>query len=179
MDFVVDQYFPIVEQFEAELAALEDRIFGGRFDRAAAARVYHLKRDLLAMKRATAPLVSVTGHLMRCHSPLVPPETGVLFQDVHDHVLRVTEIIDSVQELSTTALAANLSLISVAQNEDTRRLAAWAAILAVPTMLAGVYGMNFEFMPETKWEFGYPLAVGVMATVCVLLYRGFKKSGWL
>ncbi len=179
MDYVVDQFFPIVERFEAELAELEDRILGGRFDREAAARIYHLKRDLLALKRAAAPLVSVTGHLMRTSNPLVPAATAVLFQDVHDHTLRVVEIIDSVQELSTTALSANLSLISLAQNEDTRRLAAWAAILAVPTMLAGIYGMNFDTMPELRWQFGYPLAVGVMVTACGLLYRGFKKTGWL
>jgi magnesium transporter len=179
MDFVVDQYFPIVERFEADLAVLEEQIFGRRIDPRTAARVYRLKRDLLALKRAATPLVGISAHLMRTHSPLVPADTAVLFGDVHDHVLRVAETIDSVQELSSTALAANLSLVSVAQNEDTRRLAAWAAILAVPTMMAGIYGMNFENMPELKWEYGYPLVLGLMAGVCFLVYRGFRRSGWL
>ena len=179
MDFVVDQYFPIVDGCEDELSELEDKIFSGRIDRDAAIRIYHLKRDLLALKRATTPLVSMSGHLMRTACPLVTPDTAVMFQDVNDHVLRIVEIIDGLQELSTTALTANLSLISLGQNSDTRRLAAWAAILAVPTMLAGVYGMNFDFMPEIHWKFGYPMVLVIMITACSLLYRGFKRTGWL
>jgi magnesium transporter len=179
MDFVVDQYFPIVDCCGDELAELEARIFAGEFDREAATRIYHLKRDLLALKRATTPMVSISGHLMRTPCPLVSPDTAVRFQDVNDHVLRIVEAIDGLQELSTTALAANLSLVSLSQNADTRRLAAWAAILAVPTMVAGIYGMNFEHMPEKNWEFGYPLSLALMLSVCLLLYRGFKRSKWL
>jgi len=179
MDFIVDQFFPIVDDCEGELAELESHIFAGKLNRDAAVRIYHLKRDLLDLKRATAPLVSISSHLMRTTCPLITPETAELFQDVHDHVLRIIEIIDSVQELTTTALTANLALISLSQNADMRRLAAWAAMLAVPTMIAGIYGMNFETMPELKWTYGYPFVLGVMATICLLLYRGFKRSGWL
>jgi magnesium transporter len=179
MDFVVDQYFPIVDARGDELAELEARIFAGKIDREAATRIYHLKRDLLALKRATTPLVSISSHLMRTACPLVTPDTAVRFQDVNDHILRIVETIDGLQELSTTALTANLSLISLSQNADTRRLASWAAILAVPTMVAGIYGMNFVHMPEKDWELGYPLSLGVMLGVCLLLYRGFKRSKWL
>jgi magnesium transporter len=179
MDFVVDHYFPVVEQLETELQELEARIFGDRFDREATPRIYRLKRNLLVLKRAITPLVGITGHLMRDPSPLIPAEARVFFQDINDHVLRLAEIIDSLQELSSTALAANLSLLSLSQNQDTRKLAAWAAIIAVPTMLAGLYGMNFEKMPELKWDYGYPLAVGLMAALCLLLYRGVRRSGWL
>jgi magnesium transporter len=179
MDFVVDQYFPIVEQMESELDELEERIFGGRFDRDATSRIYRLKRNLLALKRTTTPLINISGHLMRSSSPLIPAEIGVLFQDVNDHVLRISENIDSLQELSSTALAANLSLVSLSQNTDTRKLAAWAAIIAVPTMVAGLYGMNFEWMPALKWDFGFLMIVALMAVFCLLLYRAFRRSGWL
>ncbi len=179
MDFVVDQYFPLVDACGDELAQLEARIFAAEIDHEAASRIYRLKRDLLALKRATTPLVSISGHLMRTPCPLVAPDTAVRFQDVNDHVLRIVEIIDGLQELSTTALTANLSLISQSQNADTRRLAAWAAILAVPTMVAGIYGMNFEHMPEKNWLLGYPLSLILMFSICLLLYRGFKRSKWL
>ena len=178
MDFVVDHYFPVVEQLEADLESLENSIFAEKFDRAATPRIYRLKRNLLALKRAITPLVGVTGHLMH-DTALIPKEAKVFFRDVNDHVLRLAEIIDSLQELSSTALAANLSLLQLSQNQDTRKLAAWAAIIAVPTMLAGVYGMNFEKMPELKWDYGYPLAIGIMVTLCFLLYRGFRRYGWL
>jgi magnesium transporter len=110
---------------------------------------------------------------------VIPAETRPYFQDVHDHVLRINEMIDTVQQLAETALNAHLALASVSQNEDTKRLAAWAAILAVPTMIAGLYGMNFDNIPELHWRLGYPLATGLMLLVCTLLYRGFKRSGWL
>ena len=98
---------------------------------------------------------------------------------MHDHVIRISELIDNLQQLSHTALEANLALISVAQNDDTKRLAACAAILAVPTMIAGLYGMNFKYMPETEWAWGYPIALLLMLSICVLLYRWFRKVGWL
>jgi magnesium transporter len=110
---------------------------------------------------------------------LIPPDTQPYFQDVHDHVVRIADMIDSLQQLSHIALEANLALISVAQNDDTKRLAAWAAILAVPTMIAGLYGMNFKFMPETEWAYGYPAAVLGMLATCGFLYRWFRKVGWL
>ena len=111
--------------------------------------------------------------------PVIPEDTRLYFRDIYDHVLRVNEMIDTLRELLTTALEANLSLISVSQNEDTKRLAAWAAIIAVPTMIAGVYGMNFNRMPELQWTYGYPVVMGLMGAACAGLFIGFKRSGWL
>ena len=179
MDFVVDQFFPFVDALEARLEALEAAIFHERFSAETTERIYRLKRDLLEVKRAVSPLVDVCTRLMRPDVLLIPEDTRVYFRDVYDHAIRLTEMVDMLRELLTTALEANLSLVSVAQNEAMKRLAGWAAIIAVPTMVAGVYGMNFKFMPELDWPFGYPLAVGVMLGACAYLYYRFKRSGWL
>jgi magnesium transporter len=179
MDFVVDQYFPIVDTLEEQLEELEEEIFGDRFSRETTGRIYQLKRDLLVIKRAVSPLIDVCNRLMRFDSALIPEDTRPYFRDVYDHVVRINDMVDNTRELLTTALEANLSLISVSQNEDTKRLAAWAAIIAVPTMVAGIYGMNFRHMPELSWAAGYPLSLGVMALACMGLFFGFKRSGWL
>ena len=179
MDFIVDQYFPIVEALEDQLEELEEEIFGSRFSRETTGKIYHLKRNLLSVKRAVSPLIDVCNRLMRFESPLVPDDTRPYFRDVYDHVIRINDMVDNTRELLTTALEANLSLISVSQNEDTKRLAAWAAIIAVPTMIAGIYGMNFRHMPEIGWAWGYPASLAVMGVACAGLYAGFKRSGWL
>ena len=179
MDFIVDQYFPVVEALEDELRALEAEIFAGRFKKETTGRLYRLMRDLVAVRRAASPLVGVSSHLARVESPALPAETRPYFQDVNDHVLHINEMIDTVHQLSETALNAHLALASVAQNEDTKRLAAWAAILAVPTMIAGLYGMNFDNIPELHWKLGYPVSLFAMFLVCLTLYRGFRRSGWL
>ena len=179
MDFVVDQYLPIVEALEERLEGLEEEIFGDTFDRTTTARIYELKRDLLVLKRAASPLVDVCNRLMRFDSHFVPEDTRPYFRDVYDHALRVNEMIDNLRELLTTALEANLSLISVSQSEHSKRLTAWAAIIAVPTMIAGIYGMNFRTMPELQWTYGYPLVMAVMIGACLSLFIGFKRSGWL
>ena len=179
MDFIVDQYFPVMDALELELDELEEQIFSGKFVRSVTARLYHLRRDLLSLKQGVTPLMEVSSRLSRITSHLIPPDTRPYFQDVHDHVMRIADLIDSLQQLSHIALEANLALISVSQNDDMKRLAAWAAILAVPTLIAGLYGMNFKFMPETEWEFGYPLAMATMFSICGFLYRWFRKVGWL
>jgi magnesium transporter len=179
MDFIVDQYFPIVESLDEQLEVLEEEIFGDGFSRETTSRIYELKRNLLAVKRAVSPLIDVCNRLMRFDSTLIHEDTRLYFRDVYDHVIRINEMVDTTRELLTTALEANLSLISVAQNEDTKRLAAWAAIIAVPTMVAGIYGMNFQYMPELQWRYGYLASVVVMVAVCVALFKGFKRSGWL
>jgi magnesium transporter len=179
MDFVVDHYFPIVEALEDELEAVEDQIFGEAFNRETTRRIYELKRDLLEFKRAVSPLVDVCNRLMRFDLELIPEDTRPYFRDVYDHVIRINEMVDALRELLTTALEANLSLISVSQNEAMKRLAGWAAIIAVPTMIAGIYGMNFKWMPELDWWAGYPLAMGLMVGTCAFLYLRFKRSGWL
>jgi magnesium transporter len=116
---------------------------------------------------------------MRFDLPLIADDTRLYYRDVYDHVVRINEMIDSLRELLTTALEANLSLITVSQNDDMKRLAGWAAIIAVPTMMAGVYGMNFRFMPELEWSYGYPVVMLVMFGLCALLYHRFRRAGWL
>jgi magnesium transporter len=179
MDFIVDQYFPLVDSFEDKLAALEDNIFSQTLTRETTERIYQLKRDLLEVKRAVVPLVDMCNRLVRADVALIPDDARVYFRDVYDHAIRINEMIDTLRELLTTALEANLSLISVSQNEAMKRLAAWAAIIAVPTMIAGVYGMNFKFMPELEWSWGYPVTMTVMAAVCGFLYYRLKRAGWL
>ena len=179
MDFIVNQYAPIVETLETELRDLERDIFERDGRRNVTGRLYRLRRDLVALRGAISPIIDISSQLMRTESGLIPADTRIHFQDVNDHVLRMAEIIDNLQELSGTALETNLALISLSQNEDTKRLAAWAVILAVPTMIAGFFGMNFRNMPELNWKLGYPLVLGMMGSICLLLYRGFKKSRWL
>jgi magnesium transporter len=179
MDFIVDQYFPVVETLEDELERLEDEIFGERFDRDTTSRIYRLKRDLLELKRAASPLVDICNRLVRGDMELIPEATRPYFRDVYDHVIRINEMIDTVRELLGAALEANLSLASVSQNEVVKRLTGWGAIVAVPTLIASIYGMNFSMMPELTWRFGYPVALATMATACGFLYYRFKRSGWL
>jgi magnesium transporter len=179
MDFVVDHYFPVVDELEEKLESIEQRIFDGGFSRETTEEIYDLKRDLMGLKRAVSPLVEVCNRLVRFDVDLIPEDTRLYFRDVYDHVIRINETVDNLRELLTTALEANLSLISVGQNEVTKKLAAWAAILAVPTMIAGIYGMNFVDMPELHWWFGYPLVMGAMGAACGFLYWRFKRADWL
>lgn len=179
MDFVVDHYFPIVEALEDRLDTVEEEIFSGQPDRGAIERIYELKRDLLILKRAVSPLVDICNRLMRFDLATIPEDTRPYFRDVYDHAIRINEAIDTLRELVTSALEAKLSLVSVAQSDTTKQLAAWAAIIAVPTMIAGIYGMNFEYMPELHWRWGYPAVLAVMLSACGLLYRAFKRAGWL
>jgi len=179
MDFIVDHFFPIVTVLEERLDQLEEEIFGGEPTRAAIESIYDLKRDLLLLKRAVSPLIDICSRLTRIDSPIIPEDGRPYFRDVYDHVIRINETVDTLRELVTSALEAKLSLISVGQNEVTKKLAAWAAILAVPTMIAGIYGMNFEFMPELHWQYGYLLVMTGMGTMCGFLYWRFKHAGWL
>jgi magnesium transporter len=179
MDFIVDQYFPVVDALQDDLEDLEEEIFGGTFERETTQRIYTLKRDLVALKRSVSPLIEVCNRLVRFDSALVPEDARLYFRDVYDHVIRINESVDSLRELLTTALEANFSVVSVRQNEVTKRLAAWAAILGVPTMLAGIYGMNFEYMPELHLHYAYAVFWIVVASVCGLLYWRFKRAEWL
>lgn len=179
MDFIVDQYLPIVESLEDRFEELEEHIFAEDCSRETTRSIYRLKRDLVALKRALVPLVDVCNRLMKFDLDVIAPDTHPYVRDVHDHVTHLNERIDSLRELLGTALDANASLISEQHTVHSKRLAAWAAILAVPTMFAGIYGMNFENMPELHWSLGYPVSLGIMATVCIGLYIGFRRSGWL
>jgi len=179
MDFVVDQFLPIVQQIEEDVETIEEEVLGHSVESDATARIYHLKRDLVSLRRAGSPLVDVCNRLMRFDLPNVPEDTKVYFRDVYDHIVRVNETIDAQRELLSTALEAHLTVLSVAQNEQMRRITAWAAMIAVPTMIAGVYGMNFRNMPELQWSYGYYASLAVMVLACLGLYRGFRRSGWL
>lgn len=179
MDFIVDQYFPIVDALESELAAIEEDIFGATATRATTTRIYQLKRSLLEVKRAISPLIDVCNRLMRFDLGLISEDSRPYFRDVYDHVIRLNEMVDITRELLASALEASFSLISVAQNEVMKKLGGWVAILAVPTMVAGIYGMNFDVMPELRSPLGYPLALAGMLAACTGLYLGFKRSGWL
>ncbi len=179
MDFVVDQYFPILEALEEKVVELEEVVLDEKFIQQTTSTIYHLKRELLSIKRAVSPLVDICSRLMRFDLELVPEDTKPYFRDVYDHAMRINEMADTLREILATALDANLSIISVSQNKDTKRLAAWAAIIAAPTAIAGIYGMNFEFMPELGWRFGYFVVLGAIVVVCSGLWVGFKRSGWL
>ena len=180
MDFVVDNYFPILHAFETEVDALEDAVFAQSWKRRDVERTYELRHELMQLRRAVSPLLDVCTRIMRFDAPsLIDRAMHPYFRDVQDHVIRVTESIDSLRELLTAALEANLLLASVQQNDVTKKLAGWAAILAVPTAIAGIYGMNFEHMPELKEPLGYPAVLILIIGLCLFLYSRFKRAGWL
>lgn len=179
MDFVVDNYKPIVEHLESRFETMEAEIFHGRADREAIGRLYELQRQLLALRRAALPLKDVCGELMHFQEELIPPGMSVWFRDVNDHVTRVVEAMDSMLTLLAAAMQVNLAFVTVHQNDAVKRLAGWGAVLALPTVVFSLYGMNFQFMPELAWRGGYPLTLALTAGGCVLLYRKLKRSGWL
>ena len=179
MDNVVDRYFPVMGALTAEIEEVEDRIFSGQTTRTQIETLYSLKRKLMMLTHVTQPLLEVTGKL---HGGRVPPICAGLhdyFRDVYDHLLRLRQSIDNLRDMLTTAVSVNLSLISLQENEVTKQLAAYAALVAVPTAIAGVYGMNFRHMPELDWWFGYPLALGLMVGIDIYLVYRFRKAGWL
>jgi len=168
-----------VDGLEDDLEALEEAIFNERISRDTTMGIYTLKRDLLEVKRGVSPLVDICNRLMRSDLDLIPDDARPYFRDVYDHAIRINEKVDGLRELLSTALEANLSLTTIAQNEATKRITGWAAIFAIPTMIAGIYGMNFEVMPELQWRYGYPAVMGVTVCLCGFLYYRFKRSGWL
>ncbi|WP_397573198.1 CorA family divalent cation transporter [Silanimonas sp.] len=179
LDYAVDNYFPIVEQYRQELETIESDIFDQQFKRDTIRRLYDLKRDLTTLRLAVSPLNDVLAQLTRFYPHLVRDELQVYFRDVQDHVARVAEATDTMREMLTAAMSVNLSLVAAEQGEVVKRLAGWAALLAVPTLVASWYGMNFEVMPETKARFGYPILVGGLVVAVGLLYRVLKKARWL
>jgi magnesium transporter len=178
VDRVVDDYAPALDGLREDIEQVENEVFS--HDRTnPAERIYRLKREVLEFNHAVAPLVDPIDRLARGHYELVHPEVRAYFRDVNDHLMRVHEQVEGYRDLLTSILQANLAQVTVRQNDDVRRISAIVAIIAVPTMLAGIYGMNFEHMPELGWTFGYPLVLGVMLTLCAVLYRFFRRAGWL
>jgi magnesium transporter len=178
VDQVVDDYAPAVEGLGEDIEQVEDEVFSPARSNPSE-RIYKLKREVLEFNRAVAPLTEPVDRLARGRYELIHPEVRTYFRDVNDHLVRVHEQVEGYRELLTSVLAANLTQVSVRQNDDMRKISAWVAMAAVPTMIAGIYGMNFEHMPELRWTFGYPLIVGVMVAACAALYRNFKRVGWL
>jgi len=179
MDFIVDNYIPVVDCMEAEIDELEEEVFKQSFRRDTVEQIYQLKRDLLTLRRTVSPVVDIANRLMRFDLPVIDKDTHPYFRDVLDHAIRVNDSVDYLRELLNSALEVNLLLASVDQSEITKKLASWAAILAVPTAVAGIYGMNFQFMPELHWAFGYPLILLLILGLCGFLYWRFKKARWL
>ena len=179
MDSIVDRYFPVLDALEDQLEAVEERIFSGKSARSNIESLYELKRKLMTLKHAAGPLLDASGKLHGGRVPQVCAGSQEYYRDVYDHLIRINQSIDSLRDMVTTAISVNLSLITLQENETTRRIAAYAALVAVPTMIAGVYGMNFKNMPELSWEFGYPLALSIMAALDYLVFYRLRKAGWL
>jgi magnesium transporter len=178
VDRIVDDYAPVIEGVEDDIEEVEQEAFSpGREN--PAQRIYHLKREVLGLHRATAPLIGPLDRLSTDQHDYVPEEMHSYFRDVYDHAIRVNDQVENFREMLNSVLGANLTQVTVRQNDDVRKISAWVAIIAVPTAIAGIYGMNFEHMPELEWTYGYPLAVGVMAVICTGLYLNFKRAGWL
>ncbi|MGH8373380.1 MAG: magnesium/cobalt transporter CorA [Gammaproteobacteria bacterium] len=179
MDAVVDRYFPILDALENELESIEERIFSGTSARANIEALYALKQKLMILKHATAPLLEAVSKLYGGRVPMVCAGMSDYFRDIYDHLIRLNQTIDSTRDMVVTALSVNLSMIALQENETTKKLASYAALLAIPTLIVGIYGMNFTDMPELKWRFGYPLILGAMAVIDVWLFRRFRRIGWL
>jgi len=178
-DRVVDDYTAVLEGFEDDIDEVETEVFSDAGTNPAQ-RIYKLKREVLEFRRAVTPLIAPMQRLTGQQSGLpIDPRIRDYFRDVLDHLVRDSERIQSFDEILTGVLQANLAQLSMRDNQDLRKLSAWVAIISVPTMVAGIYGMNFDHMPELQWRFGYPLVLAIILLICVALYRRFKRTGWL
>ncbi|MFE9399627.1 magnesium and cobalt transport protein CorA [Streptomyces flavidovirens] len=178
-DHVVDDYLVVAEAVQNDIDAVESAVFSEPAGRGDAGRIYQLKRELLELKRAVAPLARPLQLLATEPMPTVGPEIRAYFRDVAGHLARTAEQIAAFEGLLDSILQAHLAQVTITQNEDMRKITSWAAIIAVPTMICGVYGMNFDHMPELRWTYGYPLALAVMACACFAIHRAFRRNGWL
>ncbi|MFD3457740.1 magnesium and cobalt transport protein CorA [Streptomyces sp. NPDC058691] len=179
-DHVVDQYLAVTAAVQRDIDDVEADVFSDHRGRGTdAGRVYQLKRELLELKRAVAPLARPLQMLSDDRLPGVDADLRAYFRDAADHLARANEQVNAFDDLLNSILQANIAQVTMAQNEDMRKISAWVAILAVPTMICGLYGMNFDHMPELRWTYGYPLAVGVMVVTCFVIHRGFRRNGWL
>lgn len=179
MDAVVDRYFPVLDALESEFEVLEEQIFAKAAARSNIERLYELKRKVMVLKHAVAPLMEAAGKLHGGRVPAVCANSQEYFRDVYDHLARINTSIDNIRDTIGTAIQVNLAMVTIEESEVNKRLAAWAGIFAVATAFAGIWGMNFKSMPELQWEYGYPMALLVIATTCAILYVRFKRSGWL
>jgi magnesium transporter len=179
MDAVVDRYFPVLDALESELETVEEQIFIKGSERTNIERLYQLKRKVMVLKHAVAPLMEAVAKLYGGRVPGICMNTQEYFRDVYDHLYRINASIDTIRDTIATAIQVNLSMVAIDESEVNKRLAAWASIFAVATAFVGIWGMNFEVMPELHWKYGYPAALLFIAVLCGYLYRRFRKSGWL
>ncbi|MDB5828049.1 MAG: magnesium transporter [Variovorax sp.] len=179
MDAVVDRYFPVIDALEVELEEVEQQIFKQGAPRASIKHLYELKQRAMVLKHAVAPLLEGAGKLHGGRVPQICAGSQEYFRDVVDHLSRINGSIESIRDTISTAVHVNLSMVTISDGEVTKRLAAWASIFAVCTAFAGIWGMNFDAMPELKWHYGYVMALGLIAATCSVLYWRFRKAGWL
>lgn len=182
MDSVVDRYFPVLQALEQELEALEELIFGseeGSSARRIIEKLYTLKRRLVILQHATEPLLDDVSRLFGGRVPAVCQGMQDYFRDVYDHLDRIGRAIEGRRDMVTTAIQVNLGMITLAESAVMKRLGSYAALFAVSTLIAGIYGMNFDFMPELRWHYGYPVALGTMVVTNLVLWWRFRKVGWL
>jgi len=178
VDRIVDDYEPVAEELHSDIQDVERQVFSN--DRSnPAERIYNLEREVLELHSAVSPLAPAVDRLARGHFDLLHEDLSTYFRDVHDHLLRLDDRVAGFRDLLSSALQANLTQVSVRQNEDMRKISAWVAILAVPTGVAGIYGMNFEHMPELGWRLGYPVTLVAIVVICLALYWRFRRAGWL
>ena len=179
MDAVVDRYFPIIDALEVELETIEQQIFTKGAARDNIKQLYGLKQRVLILKHAVAPLLEAAGKLHGGRVPQICDGSQEYFRDVVDHLGRINASIDAIRDTIGTAISVNLSMVTIEESEVTKRLAAWASIFAVSTAFAGIWGMNFEAMPELHWRYGYVAALLLISGTCGILYYRFKRAGWL
>lgn len=179
IDAVVDRYFPLLDALDVELEAIEERIFSSTSQRANIEALYALKQKLMKLQYAVVPLLEGVSKLYGGRVPHICAGLSEYYRDVYDHLVRIQQSITSLREMVITAISVNLSMITLQDNQTTKQLAAYAALIGVPTLIAGVYGMNFQHMPELKWMFGYPMALALMVGIDFYLFSRFRKSGWL
>ncbi|HHW4679037.1 MAG TPA: magnesium and cobalt transport protein CorA [Xylella sp.] len=179
LDFIVDNYLPIMDECRETLEQLEQDIFSENYKRHTVIRLYELKRELNKMRLVVAPLQDALAHLTRNSRTLLPEDVSLYIRDVLDHAIRINDAIDTLREMLGTALSVNLSMVTLAQGETVKRLGAWAALLAAPTLVTSWYGMNFTHMPELDKPYAYPLLIAGITASCLLLYKLFKRVHWL
>ncbi|MBU6488363.1 MAG: magnesium and cobalt transport protein CorA [Burkholderiales bacterium] len=179
LDFVVDNYQPIMSSYDAQFDRIEASMFKADFDLAVIQESYELRRNLIELRNAAVPIDEICNQLIRFHEDIIPKELRAYLRDIQDHAHRVIAATDDLREMLTNAMHVNLALVSVRQNDIVKQLAGWGAVLAVPTIVFSLYGMNFQNMPELKSAWGYPLTLGLTFSGCAWLYRKLRKSGWL
>ncbi len=179
MDYIVDHYMPVVDGLQERFDRLEEDIFKNRFNQQTLEKLYDLKHELLQLRGASMPLLDICNELTRFHGNIIAEDIQFYYRDIADHVKRINQSIDAMREMLTAAMQVHLALVTVGQNEIVKRLAGWGAILALPTMVFSLYGMNFKHMPELDSPYSYPAVMGGLVVVCAVLYGRLKKAGWL